>query len=210
MNSSSKEPAIAVFDYEEMPSSSPASERKALHAQQNAQSEQALTQQLLEQGRREGEYRVRAAFQEQLLRERESLRSAIETFAREKALYFDKVETEVVQLALALARKVLHREAQVDPLLLAGIVRVAMEKLQANTEVVVRTNPKCAAEWREYFTKHLEARDVPEVIEDTSLDIHRCVLQTALGTTELGIDTQMKEIEQGLFDLMAQRPRTAV
>jgi flagellar assembly protein FliH len=208
MNSSSKLPSITAFEYEEMPSS--ASKRNAPHPQQNAQPETALTQQLLEQGRREGESKAREIFVEQLSREHEFLRSAISNFAQERSAYFDKVEAEVVQLALALARKVLHREAQVDPLLLAGIVRVAMEKLQANTEVVVRTNPKCAAEWREYFTRHLEARDVPEVIEDASLDGQRCVLQTALGTTELGIDTQMKEIEQGLFDLMAQKPRTGV
>jgi flagellar biosynthesis/type III secretory pathway protein FliH len=44
------------------------------------------------------------------------------------------------------------------------------------------------------------------VIEDPSLDVHRCVLQTVLGTTELGIESQLKEVEQGLFDLMAQRP----
>jgi hypothetical protein len=32
------------------------------------------------------------------------------------------------------------------------------------------------------------------------------VISTQLGTTEIGIESQLKEIEQGLFDLMAQRP----
>jgi hypothetical protein len=27
-----------------------------------------------------------------------------------------------------------------------------------------------------------------------------------LGTTELGLDAQLKEVEQGFFDLLAQRP----
>ena len=46
-----------------------------------------------------------------------------------------------MQLALAIARKILHREAQVDPLLLAGMVRVALEKIESHTKVSVRVHP---------------------------------------------------------------------
>jgi flagellar biosynthesis/type III secretory pathway protein FliH len=31
-------------------------------------------------------------------------------------------------------------------------------------------------------------------------------LETELGITDLSLETQLKEIEQGLFDLLAQRP----
>jgi hypothetical protein len=34
-------------------------------------------------------------------------------------------------------------------------------------------------------------------------------LQTGLGTTELGLEVQLKEIEKGLMDLMARRPEAA-
>jgi flagellar biosynthesis/type III secretory pathway protein FliH len=47
------------------------------------------------------------------------------------------------------------------------------------------------------------------VVEDPAMQADRCVLQTALGTTEVGVEVQLKEIEQGLFDLLAKRP-TAV
>jgi hypothetical protein len=32
------------------------------------------------------------------------------------------------------------------------------------------------------------------------------VVSTQLGTTEIGIESQLKEIEKGLFDLLSQRP----
>jgi flagellar assembly protein FliH len=35
-----------------------------------------------------------------------------------------------------------------------------------------------------------------------------CVLETALGTTELTLEAQLAEIERGFFDLLAQRPVT--
>ena len=45
-----------------------------------------------------------------------------------------------------------------------------------------------------------------EVKADPSVEAHNCILETELGTTELGLDAQLKEIEQGFFDLLAQRP----
>jgi hypothetical protein len=48
------------------------------------------------------------------------------------------VEHEVVELALAVAARILRREAQMDPLLLTGAVRVALGQLSGSTEVRVR------------------------------------------------------------------------
>ena len=163
--------------------------------------------QTLEAARAEGEARARILFEEQIARERQQLCDAIRSFARERDGYYQKVEGEVVQLALAIARKILHREAQMDPLVLAGIVRVALDKLESNTGVMVRVHPQNATEWRDFFSRNLESRDLPEVIEDPTLPTDRCTLQTSLGTTALGVDLQLKEIEQGLMDLLAHRPQ---
>ena len=159
-----------------------------------------------EAGRREGEARARAASEPQLERARESVHLALEAFATERAAYFRQVEAEVVQLALSIARKVLHREAQADPLLLAAIVRVALDQIEANTRVTVRVHPLQSADCRGFFARHMDPERTPEIIEDSAVEMDRCVLQTELGTTELGIEVQLKEIEQGLLDLMARRP----
>jgi flagellar assembly protein FliH len=159
-----------------------------------------------EAGRREGERQALAAHEGHLQQMRDSLRLALLEFGRERATYFEKVETEVVELALSIARKVLHREAQVDPLLLAAMVRVALDKIESNTKVVVRVHPRYAADCRSFFASNMEPQAVPEVEEDPQLEGERCLLQTELGTTEIGVDVQLKEIEQGLMDLLAQRP----
>ena len=49
-------------------------------------------------------------------------------------------------------------------------------------------------------------RCVPELSGDATLEPNRCQLETELGVTDLSLETQLKEIEQGLFDLLAQRP----
>ena len=53
----------------------------------------------------------------------------------ERDRYFEAVEHEVVKLALAVAARILRREAQMDPLLLTGAVRVALGQLSASTQV---------------------------------------------------------------------------
>ena len=157
-------------------------------------------------GRQEGQAAAQRAFEEQLVGERKALADAITHFAGERAAYFQKVEGEVVQLALSIARKILHREAQLDRLLLAGIVRVALEKIDGATEVRLRLHPQNAAAWRTYFSTHLDAKNTPQLVEDAAQPLDGCVLETAMGVSEIGVESQLKEVEQGLMDLLALRP----
>ena len=135
--------------------------------------------------------------------------AALAQFTHDRAAYFQRVEGEVVQLALSIARKILHREAQIDPLLLAGIVRVALEKIDGATGVILRIHPQNAAEWRRYLSTHPEPSDVPQIVEDPAQPLDRCALETSMGTTTIGVEVQLKEIEQGLMDLLAARPGAA-
>jgi flagellar assembly protein FliH len=157
--------------------------------------------------RQQWEARVRSGFEQRLLEIRESVQATLADFARERSLYFQQVEAEVVQLALSIARKILRREAEIDPVLLAGMVRVALERIESGTKVTVRVHSQQVSECRAHFAQRMEAHDVPEVVEDPNLAMDHCVLQTVLGTTELGPEVQFKEIEQGLLDLLERRPK---
>jgi flagellar assembly protein FliH len=167
-----------------------------------AQAEQAAR----DVGRAEGEARARAFYEHQLQALRDGVQNCAAQFAAERSAYFEKVELEVVELALAIAHKILHREAQVDPLLLAGIVRVALEKLEDGTRVSIRVAPQQVSDWRSYFARSVDEHQVPEVVEDASLPSDQCVLKTELGTTVLGLEVQLKEVERGLMDLLSHRP----
>ena len=157
-------------------------------------------------GRAEGEASSRNLIEQQAVQLKAAIAEAIEQFEKQRQAYYEEIEGEVVELALAIARKILHRESQVDPLMLAGIVKVTLERLNAGTEVRVRVHPNVGSEWRHYFSCHMQTRIVPEVVDDPSLPLEKCVLETSLGQTELGVEPQLKEIERGLLDLLAQRP----
>ena len=153
------------------------------------------------------EAQVRAGFDQRLQEIRESVKATLADFACERGKYFEQVEAEVVQLSLSIARRILRREAEIDPTLLAGMVRVALERIESGTRVTVRVHPEQVAECRAYFAQHMEGHQVPEVVEDPSLAPNHCTLETELGTTELGPEILLKEIEQGFLDLLARRPQ---
>lgn len=164
--------------------------------------------QAYEKGLAEGEARARINYETALASLRGELNETLRQFAEQRESYFERVESEVVQLALSIARKVLHREAQIDPLLLTGIVRVALDSLNEGTHVRLRTNPQEVLLWRDHFSNTSGVASVPEILGDASLEAGRCVLETDLGSTTISLETQLKEIEQGFLDLLKHRPRS--
>jgi len=160
------------------------------------------------EGREEGVAQSRGEFEKKLAGGQQALVQAVREFVRERETYFHRVEAEVVGLALAIARKILHREAQVDPLLLAGVVRVGLDNVAAGTRVRLRVHPDQVQAWQEFFSLQPDLQSLPELMGDATLGPGRCMLETELGSTDLTLETQLKEIEQGFFDLLAQRPKT--
>lgn len=158
------------------------------------------------EGIREGLQQAQDSFEKQLAEERSKVAEALRAFAQKTSEYYSRAEVELVHLALAIAAKILHREAQVDPMLVAALVRVAMEKLQHGTAATVRVRPEEVGEWNRYFEGDSRREIRLEVKADPSVEGHNCILETELGSTELGLGAQLKEIEQGFFDLLAQRP----
>jgi flagellar assembly protein FliH len=153
------------------------------------------------------EGRLRKEFDRQLALERSRVAAAVATFQQGQSEYYSRVEPEIVQLILAVARKILHREAQVDRMLLAALAKVAVESLQQRSHVVLRVAPELCGDWRNFFNVHLPGTKI-EILEDSQMGTCDCVLETDLGMADVGIEAQLKEIERGFFDLLAKRPET--
>jgi len=151
------------------------------------------------------EARLKMEYEARSIGETDKIRQALELFQVERKEYFSRVESDVVQLALAISAKILHREAQVDPMLVAALVRVAIDKLHDGSSVSVRVSPTEAQKWRAFLANPLNGSTI-EIVEDAHLGPMDCILETELGSANFSIEAQMKEVEQGFFDLLAQRP----
>ena len=154
---------------------------------------------------RQTEQRLRQECEAKLTAARAPIAAAVAAFDAQRTEYYARVEAEVVQLALAIAAKIIHREAQVDPMLVAALVKMSIERMREGSSVTVRVAPGLGKRWKEYFAQQPRVPQI-EVVEDAELNDHDCLLETELGVANFGLDTQLKEVERGFFDLLALRP----
>jgi flagellar assembly protein FliH len=158
----------------------------------------------IEAGRQEGHKAEREAQSgSQAATQRERVQQAaglVESFTQERDHYLQKIEHEVVKLALAVAARILRREAQMDPLLLTGAVRVALGQLSQSTQVRLRVPPAELNLWSEAIALVPNLALKPAVIAGEGMRLGDCVIETELGSVDLGIRAQLGEIERGFFD----------
>jgi flagellar assembly protein FliH len=157
-----------------------------------------------ERGRQEGrqaEHEAQAAAM--ATAEQRRARQATElmgSFAEERDRFMRAVEHEVVKLSLAVAARILRREAQMDPLLLTGAVRVALGQLSASTQVRLRVPAAELDLWTEAIALVPNLAVKPVVEAGDGMRLGDCVIETGLGSVDLGIRAQLSEIERGFFD----------
>jgi flagellar assembly protein FliH len=160
-----------------------------------------------ERGREEGRRAEREAMAPSAAaeaeRRRRQISELVEGFARDRDRYLQAVEQEVVRLALAVAARILRREAQMDPLLLTGAVRVALGQLAATSEIRIRVPAKEADLWTETIAHLPNLAIKPLVVAEEDMLLGDCVVESKAGNVDLGIRAQLGEIERGFFDRAA-------
>jgi len=166
----------------------------------------ALLAARIEEERRTITAQARKETEREIQLARAAIAQAIEQFAQQRDEYFRLAEAEVVDLALAIARRIIHRECQVDPRLLAGLVNYELEQLEASTSVRLIVSPEAMRYWSD--AAPAMSRSV-EVSPDKSLAPGSVRIEAALGSTSVSFERELKEIERGFLDLLSHRPATA-
>ncbi len=115
-----------------------------------------------------------------------------------------QAERDVVQLSVAIARRILHRELTVDPGALLGIVKAALERLEIQEVDRLRVHPADL----ELVRRFLEQAGLAERIElvgDARLGRGGAVLETVQGQLDASLETQLEEIQRGLLDRLRRQ-----
>jgi len=121
----------------------------------------------------------------------------IEELGNLRQTLIHETEREMVQLALALARRVVHREVTLDHELAAALAHVALERLGTNTPATIRLNP-------EDYT--IVAQDSSRwggqtvtVVPDPAISRGGCLVESAFGSVDATIERQFDELSRALF-----------
>lgn len=174
-------------------------------AEAQPDSDQLLAEEI-ERQRRAITLEVQQEAEREIQRARAAVGCSIEQFGQQREEYFRQAEVEIVSLALAIAQRILHRESQIDPRLLAGLVRHELEQMESATRVRLLVSADTLSYWNEALRDI--ARPV-ELVADAALAPGDARIETALGSTTVSLEGELKEIERGFFDLLSRRPGAA-
>ena len=112
-----------------------------------------------------------------------------------------QVEREVVKLAVAVAKKIVHREIQVDRDIIQTLVRVALGHVAEKSSVTIHLNPtdyNYLLELRAELSQS-EGRDIA-LLSDKSIERGGCLIQTDCGDIDARVQEEFREVEHAFFE----------
>lgn len=151
------------------------------------------------EGEAHGESQAKAAIQPAL----DQMCRAVQSLADLKTRLRREAESDVVKLAIAIARRILHRELTVDPAAMQALVRIALEKLGRQEVYRVRVHSSHEEAIRSCLSK-MTTRKI-EVLGDSTRESGSLVFETNRGKLDASVETQLEEIERGLADRVHER-----
>jgi flagellar assembly protein FliH len=115
-----------------------------------------------------------------------------------RAQMIHQTEVQMVQLALAIARRIVLHEVTIDRDLLIAMARVALDRLGESAQVTVRLHPEefeatsaaRAAEWTGTGVT---------VVADARVGRGGCRVESEFGMMDVGVDAQIHEIARALL-----------
>lgn len=126
------------------------------------------------------------------------LMQTLEELTQVRAQMIHQTERQMVQLALAVARRIVHREVTLDPDLLIAMARVAMERLGETAQVKVRLHPDDYEAAGAARVAQLAGSNVM-ILADAHLSRGGCRIESDMGILDAGVDAQLQEIARALL-----------
>jgi len=120
-----------------------------------------------------------------------------------KARAFSESEQEIVQLSLAIARKIVKKEVSMDPDTVRRSVKSALEYLNDKSFMRVLIHPRDMKNLEQYLPELAEEKKIErfELAEDNCVDPGGCILESGFGRINATIESQLDELETEIEDL---------
>jgi len=133
------------------------------------------------------------------------LTATLEELATLRNDVLHRAERQVVQLALAIAHRILQRDVDADRGLLLAMARVALDRLGEPARATIRLHPD---DYAIVMTAREQSRetDQVQVVADTGVGRGGCLVQSDMGLMDAGFDSQIREMARTLLDQATTEP----
>jgi flagellar assembly protein FliH len=108
-------------------------------------------------------------------------------------------ERQLVELALALARRIVRREVARDDEFLMALARVAVDRLGESSSATIHLHPDDFARTPARHVEEWSASHV-KVVPDAAVPRGGCRVESPFGFVDAGIDAQFQELARALLD----------
>lgn len=115
-----------------------------------------------------------------------------------RAQIVHQTERQMVELALAVARRIVRREVTLDHDLLVAMARVALERLGESARVTIRLHPDEYAATAGARAGQLAGTHVT-VVADAGVPRGGCRVESDFGDIDAGVDAQIQELARALL-----------
>ena len=114
---------------------------------------------------------------------------------------YRQAEQEVLKLACAIGSKIVRHEVQVDKDVVATMVRLCLEKVSRAASARIRLNPE---DFRHLSSLQADGQDLGfgsgvALVEDESIEIGGCMVETEIGNADGRIDSQLREVSDTML-----------
>lgn len=123
------------------------------------------------------------------------LAASIELLAGERGRILARAEGQLVELAVAIARRVIGRELSVDPSLLTDLASEGIDALGPKERLVVRLGDLDDDTALETIRARLTARAPQcQVLQDPTLSRGSCVIETEYGSVDESLEARLASV----------------
>lgn len=107
-------------------------------------------------------------------------------------------ERQIVDIALAVARKILAYEISENPMVVLPLVKAALQKVSDQEEVVIRVSMDdfdAVLMAKKDLQTMVGREHALKIIVDNTIECGSCVIDTSYGTVDARVDTQFENIK---------------
>ncbi len=162
---------------------------------------EAIEKAAYENGFREGEQSGREAAERELEEPMRNYAASIAEIQGLREKLFAQAEREVVQLAIEVAKKIVHREIQADPQIIQTLVNVALSHVAETGSATILLHPSDHEALAQTYKELQEGAEPDlELKADKSMQRGGCLIQTDCGDVDARIEEGFREIQRGFFE----------
>lgn len=172
--------------------------------QQDERAKAEAAERGFEDGFRQGRAEAEARVQEEYAGLIEEARSVLESARRQKEAIISEAEPFLVELSVAVAGKLVHKQLTLEPDWVRDTVKQVLSRSRDKGTVTLCVSPDQYAfmcDARDDLKQALDSRADLLIVPDVTVRDHGCIVRSAYGSLDARIDTQLAEIKQALLQI---------